>query len=35
MGSNPSRIIPLLDIAHLVEGKIISGTGNIQGDDAH
>ena len=26
MGSNPCRIIPLLSIAHPVEGKIISST---------
>ena len=26
MGSNPCRIILLLGIAHLVKGKIISGT---------
>ena len=26
MGSNPCRIIPLLGIAHPVEGKIILGT---------
>ena len=26
MGSNPSRKIPLLGIAHPIEGKTISGT---------
>ena len=37
MGSNPCRIIPLLDIAHPVEGKLFQvlkvhlGMGRIQG----
>ena len=35
MGSNPCRIIPLLGIAHLVEGKIISGTEGSPGDGVH
>ena len=35
MGSNPCRIILLLGFAHPVEGKIISGTGSVQEDDAH
>ena len=35
MGSNPSRKISLLGIAHPVEGTTISGTGSIQEDDAH
>ena len=32
MGSNPCRKIPLLGIAHSVEGKIISGTEGSPGD---
>ena len=35
MGSNPSRKIPLLGIAHLVEGKTISGTEDTPGDGMH
>ena len=35
MGSNPCRIIPLLGIAHPVEGKIISGTEGSPGDGTH
>ena len=35
MGSNSCRIIPLLGIAHLVEGKIISGTEGLPGDGTH
>ena len=36
MGSNPCRIIPLLGIAHSVEGKkIISGTEGSPRDGTH
>ena len=35
MGSNLSRKIPLLSIAHLVEGKTISGTEDAPGDETH
>ena len=35
MGSSPSRIIPLLGIAHPVEGKIISGTEGSLRDGMH
>ena len=35
MGSNPCRIIPLVGIAHLVEGKIISGTEVSPRDGTH
>ena len=35
MGSNPCRIIPLLGIAHPVEGKIIPGTKGSPGDGTH
>ena len=35
MGSNPSRKISLLGIAHPIEGKIISGTENGPGDGTH
>ena len=35
MGSNPSKKIPLLGIAHLVEGKTISGTEDAHGDGTH
>ena len=35
MGSNPCRIIPLLSIAHPVEGKFISGTEGSPGDGTH
>ena len=35
MGSNPCRIIPLLGIAHPVEGKIISSTEDTLGDGTH
>ena len=35
MGSNPCKIIPLLCIAHLVEGKIISGIEGSPGDGEH
>ena len=35
MGSNPCRIIPLLGIAHPVEGKIILGTEGSPGDGTH
>ena len=35
MGSNPCRIIPLLGIANLVEGKIISGTEGSPRDGTH
>ena len=35
MGSNPCRIIPLLGIAHPVEGKIISGTEGSPRDGMH
>ena len=35
MGSNPSRKIPLLGIAHPVEGKIISGNEGAPGDGMH
>ena len=32
MGSNPCRKIPLLGIAHTIEGKIISDTEGSPGD---
>ena len=35
MGSNPCRIIPLLGIAHPVEGKTISGTEEAPDDGMH
>ena len=35
MGSNPCRIIPLLGIAHPVEGKFVSGTEGSFGDGTH
>ena len=35
MGSNPCRIIPLLGIAHPVEGKTISGIEDTPGDGTH
>ena len=35
MGSNLSRIIPLVGIAHPVEGKIISGTEGSPMDGTH
>ena len=35
MGSNPCRIIPLLGIAHPVEGKIILGTEGSSRDGTH
>ena len=35
MGSNPSRKIPLLGIAHPVEGKTISGTEDAPRDRTH
>ena len=35
MGSNPSRKIPLLGIAHPVEGKTISDTEDAPGDETH
>ena len=35
MGSNPCRIIPLLGIAHSVEGKIILGIEGSLGDEMH
>ena len=35
VGSNPSREIPLLGIAHPVEGKTISGTEDALGDGTH
>ena len=35
MESNPSRKIPLLGIAHPVEGKTISGTEDAPGDGMH
>ena len=35
MGSNPCRKIPLLGIAHSVEGKTILGTEDAPGDGTH
>ena len=35
MGSNPCRKIPLLGVAHPVEGKTISGTEGAPGDGTH
>ena len=35
VGSNLSREIPLLGIAHPVEGKTISGTEDALGDGTH
>ena len=35
MGSNPSRTISLLGIAHPVEGKNISGTEDAPEDGMH
>ena len=35
MGSNQSRKIPLLGIAHSIEGKTISGTEDAPGDGVH
>ena len=35
MESNPCRIIPLLGIAHPVEGKIISDNEGSPGDGTH
>ena len=35
MGSNPSREIPLLGIAHPVEGIYFSGTEDALGDGTH
>ena len=35
MGSNPSRKIPLLGVAHPVVGKTISGTEGAPGDGMH
>ena len=35
MGNNPYRIIPLLGIAHLVKGKIISATEGSPGEGTH
>ena len=35
MGSNPCRIIPLLGIAHPVEGKIFQVQGVFGEDNAH
>ena len=35
MESNPCRIIPLLGIAHPVEGKTISGAEEAPGDGMH
>ena len=35
MGSNPCRRIPLLGIAHSVEGKIILGTEGSPVDEMH
>ena len=35
VGSNPSREIPLLGIAYLVEGKTISGTEDALRDGMH
>ena len=35
MRSNPCRIIPLLGIAHSVEGKIILGIEGSPGDGTH
>ena len=35
MGGNPSRKITLLDIAHPVEGKTISGAEDAPGDGTH
>ena len=35
MGSNLCRIIPLMGIAYLVEGKIISGTEGSPRDRTH
>ena len=35
MGSNPSRKISLLGIAHPVEGKTISSTKDALGDGTH
>ena len=35
VGSNPSREIPLLGIAHPIEGNTISGTEDALGDVTH
>ena len=35
MGSNPCRKIPLLGVAHPVEGKTISGTEGTPGGGTH
>ena len=35
VGSNPSREIPLLGFAHLVEGNTFSGTEDGLGDGTH
>ena len=35
MGNNSYKIIPLLGIAHPIEGKIILDTVSVREDDAH